>query len=277
MTGIDALGRSISPQSGTEDREQGDQRHGRRHRDRPPDRTPGRRRSSARWGDFSRHRLAKGFAARPAGVRNLFEGPHDRPGKGRSDSRPGLVDRRGPVENLFRDHGPVGAGKGRCPGDHFVGDDAEGIEIASPVEFFAGGLLRAHVGRRSHDRARTRVPFPALGQPRDPEVGQQRPRLVGCSVEENVFRLEVAMNHAGRTGGIESVGDIGGDSCRDGRLEAPVPGQALAQCFAREIVHHVVQLSGDLAGGMDRDDVGMTELRDGPGLGQKPSRHGSVR
>ena len=46
-------------------------------------------------------------------------------------------------------------GKSRTRRGHLVEHRAEGEEIGTRIEFFAGGLLGRHVGNRAHGRART--------------------------------------------------------------------------------------------------------------------------
>lgn len=91
------------------------------------------------------------------------------------------------------------------PREREEGEDAEGIEVAAPVEGVADHLFGTHVedGPKHH---------PGLGeggrllQPGDAEVGVQRPRP--GRVEKNVLGLDVAMHDVPCVGIPQCVGDV---------------------------------------------------------------------
>ena len=87
------------------------------------------------------------------------------------------------------------AGEGRLAAQHLVEHAAEAVDVGAGVELAsAGGLLRAHVGRRSDRAARSRSsvsPLAAVERPRDAEVRDTR---AVAAVEQDVLRLDVAMD-----------------------------------------------------------------------------------
>ena len=99
----------------------------------------------------------------------------------------------------------VAPGVGRLAGEHLVGHRAERVLIGPRVDVaVAGGLLRAHVVRRAEreaglgDASATGLGY---GQ-RDAEVGDHRL----ARLEQDVLRLEVAMDHAPGVGVVERAG-----------------------------------------------------------------------
>ena len=160
-----------------------------------------------------------------------------------------------------------GAGVRRLARQHLVEHRAEAVDVGPGVEpRVAGGLLRAHVGRRA-DRE------PGLGQPRlrraaaqrpgDPEVGHQRIAVPG---EQEVLRLDVAVDHAvswayssacAASRAIRSASSTG--SCRSRRSRSrrlsPSTNGMVNQSWPV-----------GLAGVVDREDVGMLEPGGEPDL-----------
>lgn len=111
---------------------------------------------------------------------------------------------------------------------------------------------------------------PARGahRERDPEVGDRRPPVV----EQDVFRLYVAVDDAVAVGVVEGVGHLGGDAHRflDAQLGFPV--ELPAQRLAVEERHDVIQEAPLAPGVEEREDVRVLELRGGRDLPEEAFR-----
>ncbi len=92
-------------------------------------------------------------------------------------------------------------------GEHPVEHDAEGVDVARGRRPLPARLFRGDVGRSAEQGPRVGEGRGVLG-PRDAEVGDLR---VPLGVEEDVSRLDVAMDQALRMG----IRETGGDLTRD--------------------------------------------------------------
>ena len=127
----------------------------------------------------------------------------------------------------------------------------------------APGLLRRHVAGRAHDLTRAGQTAVALELLRQPEVGDPR---VAVLVEQDVARLEVAVNHAALVGIVDRFGNRGHQRGRLAGRKRSV-GQPLGQALALDEAHREVVLALVLADLEDRDDPGVIEIGRGLGLG----------
>ncbi len=149
--------------------------------------------------------------------------------------------------------------------EQLVEHDAEREHVAARVERLAGRLLRRHVRDRPHDetgarvlrvgaRAAARV-GPAGHELHEPEVRELR---VAVAVDQDVARLHVAMQHAGRVRGRERVGDardeLGALAPTAFRRARPVLERAAVDELAHDVLAAVV-----LADVVYRDDVRVPE------------------
>ena len=142
-------------------------------------------------------------------------------------------------------------------GEHLVEDDAERVHVTERADLLeeAGGLLRRHVGRRTHDGAGTRlidVLVELLGQA---EVGH-----LGHTVgrQQHVDRLQVAMNDALAVGRRDGLGQ------RLKHLRRPTrrlrrPGHLAGQTAALDELQREERQVLDLADLVDLHDVRMLQ------------------
>ena len=162
----------------------------------------------------------------------------------------------------------VGSGERRLTRDHLVGDHAERVHVGASVDrALAHRLLGRHVLRcpQRHSRLRHAGAASRLHGDGDTEIRDQRVPVT----QQDVLRLDVAMDHAQPVGVAEGIGHLAsdGDGVVDRELSfalEPVP-----QRLARHERHHVVQQAVGLAAVEERQDVRMLESRGRPNLGQK--------
>ena len=100
----------------------------------------------------------------------------------------------------------------------------------------------------------------------DPEVRDHRM----TALQQDVLRLDVAMDHAACVRVAQRVGDFAGDLQRsvNGKLLFPV--ETIAQRFAFDERHDIEEVAVGLAGVVQWQDVRMTQIRRDPDLGEKP-------
>ena len=125
--------------------------------------------------------------------------------------------RRSATEDLVRHHTGRRSPERQHAGRHLVEHDAEREQIASRVDPCAAHLLGRHVHHRPQRRSRAgemRIP----GDRRDGgcagddriELGETEVEQLGVSArgDEDVARLDIAMNDAGTVRGVERIGDL---------------------------------------------------------------------
>jgi hypothetical protein len=91
------------------------------------------------------------------------------------------------------------------PSERFVEDHPQGVDVRAAVDVtIARELLWRHVAGRAEDLPRLRERLASVDL-RDPEVEQLHLHGVGALLrdEEDVVRLEVAVDHAGAMRGVE--------------------------------------------------------------------------
>ena len=114
--------------------------------------------------------------------------------------------------------------EGRLAGEHLVEESAEGVEIGATVELGGGGsapLLGGGV-RDGEQRAAGASEGGAgfLGGD-DAEVGDLGLPATGVAGQEDVLRLDVAVDHAAGVRGCQAGGDLAGDVQRQGTGRSP--------------------------------------------------------
>ena len=187
--------------------------------------------------------------------------------------------RRIAIEDAVEHHRGGVAGKTLAAGGHLVEHHAEREQIGARIDFVAARLLRRHVGDgadrgagharevfgRAASRAARRVPARAAvlrRQLREAEVEHLHRAAAG---QEDVRRLDVAMQDAFGVRGVERVGDLRRDVEHLPQIERP-PRQLAIERLAVEQLHREIQLALVLVEAVDRADVRMIERRRGARL-----------
>ena len=145
-------------------------------------------------------------------------------------------------------------------GQHFVRHDPERILIRRGFRRLRVALLGTHVRRRSDDDAGMFLRFVLVfGDLRDTEIGHDR---VALAVDEDVRRLDVAVDHVPPVGVVQRAADHEQESAH--HRDRQRPGGAddvLERPPVYEFHHEVVQIVV-VADAVDRDDVRVIERGD---------------
>jgi hypothetical protein len=146
---------------------------------------------------------------------------------------------------------------GRRPRQHLVQHHGQRVDVGAGIHGHRPvRLLGAHVGRRAHGRAALGDVFVSVGGAGDPEIGHQRVAVPG---EEQVFRLDVAMDHALFVGVLQCFGRVAGDPERLVHRQPALAPEPVAERLAVHVRHGEPEAAGDLARVVDRKDVGMLQ------------------
>ena len=200
------------------------------------------------------------LADRHRSAGQLLERGEDRGLRGRRHHRPlGPERRRLLGEDLGDDRLRAGAGEGRLAGQHLVRHGAERVDVAAGADLpVAHRLLGRHVRRRAERH-------PGLGHPvaagllhgeGDAEVGDQG----GPVLEQDVLRLDVAVDHALAVGVVQRGRDLPRQPQGLVHRELLLPGQPRPQRFAGDVGHDVVEQSVGLARVDQAEDVRVLEV-----------------
>ena len=163
---------------------------------------------------------------------------------------------------LHRDGHLVLAVEGDVPDEHLVEHDAERVDVGLPVDVVAERLLGRDVVRRAEHAAVGGQPL-LLQRAGDAEVGDLGGALL---VDEDVLRLDVAVDDAARVRGAERAGDLDrvGDRLVD--RQAPHAADPLLERLALDVLEDDVGPAVLLARVDHADDVRVVELGDGARL-----------
>ena len=114
-------------------------------------------------------------------------------------------------------------------------------------------LLRTHVVRRPHGHAGLGelVASGLADRPGDPEVRHQRVALL----DQDVLRLDVAVDDAVGMGVVQRVGDLAGDLNGVGKGQLLLPVEPGPQRLTLDERHDVVEEAGGLARVVQRENV----------------------
>ena len=156
----------------------------------------------------------------------------------------------------------------RLADQHLVRHRTERIHVAARIDgALAHRLLGTHVLRRAEREPGLRHPLAAgaLHGERDAEVGHERV----AALQQDVLRLDVAMDHAEAVRVAERIGDFARDADRFVDRQLAVALEARAQRLAGDQRHHVVEQAVGLAAVEQRQDVRMLQARRGADLGEE--------
>ena len=103
--------------------------------------------------------------------------------------------------------------------DRLVQDDAQRIDVGRERDLPAGDLFRADVLGGPEDHPGRRDPDRRVGCARDPEVDHPH---VPVPFDEDIGRLDIAMDDAALVGGLQRTGHVDDDAERDVELQTPV-------------------------------------------------------
>lgn len=168
------------------------------------------------------------------------------------------------VVNVLVEDLPARAGEGDVAGEQLVEEAAERVEVTGRAQRgISAGLLGRHVGRGADDDAgHGQGVVGGLGKTRDAEVAQFR-GIAGGLVEEDVGRLEVAVDDAAAVGCLQGLADL------------DRPGQGLGN-GERAAGEGVQRPSVDEVHGQEEDpaavEVGDAMLPDGNNVGVGQAR-----
>jgi hypothetical protein len=160
--------------------------------------------------------------------------------------------------------------RSRC---HFVQNRAEGKQVGAGIQLLALGLLRGHVGNCTERGTRAgqviRIHRTGRGVERSDvarrtarhtDLRQSEVQNLGVTTlgDENVRRLDVAMDDALRMRGIEGVGNLDGERENQFGFER-TPSDAMLQRHAVEKLHGDEVLPFALVNLEDHADVGVVQ------------------
>ena len=121
----------------------------------------------------------------------------------------------------------------RTAGQHFVHENAQGIEVRTRVRGLALDLLRRDIGRRAAPGAEP-VPARLVEEAGQPEIHDLR---LAFLVDHDVLGLEVAMDDAQAVGFGEPVADLAGDGDGLAGGEAADLADEALQVLALDVLH----------------------------------------
>ena len=172
---------------------------------------------------------------------------------------------------MLHEHGRRVRGlEGRLADEHLIPDDAQRILVAAAVEVaLPHCLFGRHVGRRADRDAREGQPGVARGRARDTKVGDES---ATCRpIDENVVRLDVAMDDAARVRVVQRIRDLTEDAAYGIHGEPRLACESCREALALDERHDEKHDPATLIDGVDRYDVWVTELRGRLCLAQEPS------
>jgi hypothetical protein len=173
-------------------------------------------------------------------------------------------------ETAHEDHLGGGPRERRLADQHLVEHAPEAVDVGPAVEAaFAGGLLGAHIRRRAHRH-------PGLGElllghqaPCDAKVGHQGRAVLR---QQDVLRLDVAVDHAVLVGVFEGAGRFAGDLHGVVQRQLALAAEPVAQRLALDVGHGEPELSGSLARVEHGQDVGVLQPGGKVDLAEEPLR-----
>ena len=163
------------------------------------------------------------------------------------------------------------AAERRCPGDRLVEHARERILVGATVHVVAANLLRGEVVEGSSELSgRSRAAVDALR--RQAEVAEVA--VIG-RVDEDVPRLDVAMDEAALVRGVEGICDLADEPDRTLPRKLHVVDEA-AEIGSRDESGCEVELPIRLSRCVDREDAGVVDGGGDPRFAQEPLSKGVV-
>ena len=168
--------------------------------------------------------------------------------------------RRRRFAQVLRDD--VGAQERRPPGQRLEQRHAQRVEIRGGADAGAGDLLRRHVRDRADQAAG--LGLPEVDQVRGAEVAELG---VAGGVEEDVGRLDVAVDDAALVRGVERREQLEGHAPPGRRRQRAMRREPLGQRAAGHQLEH--EQAEPLVHVVQRDDVGVAQPARGLGLARE--------
>jgi hypothetical protein len=164
-------------------------------------------------------------------------------------------------------------GERRLAAQELVQDDAQRVHVGAGVRRYALGLLGAEVGGGADDRPGACQLLGVVEGTGDAKVHHLHAAVGG---QQDVARLDVAVEHAGMVGDGECGGRLGGDLGSSACQQRAFGAADVAQGPPLDELHHHVVGLAVLAPVEDRHDVGVAEVGGGLGLAAEPGDEGVV-
>src|SRR5215210_1537799 len=140
-------------------------------------------------------------------------------------------------------------------------DAAERVDIGPAVDHATRDLLGRNVVDRADKAAVTRQAPDGGDVSGEPEVANVRMLAAGCSRDDDVSGLDVAVDEPRPMRCVERIGDLSDQVERSRGVEPLVTAEQFAQVRAFDVGHGQVEDSVLLPESQDPDDVRMLETR----------------
>ena len=161
----------------------------------------------------------------------------------------------------------------RPASQHRVNHAAEAEKVGAVIERFPTRLFRRHVHRRTgHNSATCQAGI--VGGTRQPKVRDLH-LLLRSVIDQDVRRLDVAVNQSLVVGGSQTLRDLPGDIQSLRRVKRAGAVEAVLQCFTRHEFHDEKR-QRFFSGLVNADDVLVLNQRRGPRFAQERLRAGDV-
>ena len=144
-------------------------------------------------------------------------------------------------------------------GDHLVEDQAESVEVDAVIDGSSFHLLRRHVSGRAEQLAG--ACHGGIGRQQRLREAEVRDVRGACLVDEDVVRLQVAMDHAFGVCRGERLRHLPGDADRARQRQAAFAAEDRVQVLAVHVGHRDELQALDVAEVVNPEDVLVRDLR----------------